>query len=230
MYIASQTREGDVDDFFRHENQPIPPTLSNEGLTRTGEKRDLLDCRPTNETTSNDSQRLMLKCSTAHYLQPGTCATFDDYANDVFVLYMVNELSKVSRVDIVWDIYRPDSLKGTTRERRGTGTRRRVHASTRIPGNWQSFLRNDDNKQELFRFLATADEKEIYSTFEDEVLGSSNSVVSSVVNPCSHEEADTRIFVHVNEIAQRGHSKVMVRTVDTDVVIIAIANFLDIGL
>ena len=42
--------------------------------------------------------------------------------------------------------------------------------------------------------------------------------------------ADTRIFVYVNEIAQRGHSKVMVRTVDTDVVIIAIAHFLDIGL
>ena len=55
-------------------------------------------------------------------------------------------------------------------------------------------------------------------------------MVSSVVNPFSHEEADTRIFVHVNEIAQRGHSKVMVRTVDTDMVIIAIAHFLDIGL
>ena len=36
--------------------------------------------------------------------------------------------------------------------------------------------------------------------------------------------------MHVNEIAQRGHSKVMFRTVDTDVVIIAIAHFLDIGL
>ena len=233
LYIASQTREGDVDECFRHENQPIPPALSNEGLLRTGEKRDLLDCRPTNETTSNDSPKVDAKVfdgpAVVHYLQPGTCATFDDYANDVFVPYMVR------RVDIVWDIYRPDSLKGTPRERRGTGTRRRVQAFTRIPGNWQSFLRNDENKQELFRFLATkcihyqtADEKEIYSTFEDEVLGSSNSVVSSVVNACSHEEADTRMFVHVNEIAQRGHSNVMVRTVDTDVV--AIAHFLDIGL
>ena len=44
LYIASQTREGDVDEFFRHENQPIRPTLSNEGLIRTGEERDLLDC------------------------------------------------------------------------------------------------------------------------------------------------------------------------------------------
>ena len=241
LYIASQTREGDVDEFFRHENQPIPPAFLNEGLIRTGEKRDLLDCLPTNETTLNDSPKVDPKVfdgpAVVHYLQPGTCATYDDYANDAFVPYMVDELSKVSRVDIVWDIYQPDILKGTTRKIRGTGTRRIVHASTRIPGNWQSFLRNDENKQELFRVLATkcvhyetADEKEIYSTFEDEVLGSSNSVVSSVVNPCSHEEADTRIFVHVNEIAQRGHSKVMVRTVDTDVVIIAIAHFLDIGL
>ena len=106
-----------------------------------------------------------------------------------------------------------------------------------LPREYLEILRNDENKQELFRFLATkfvhyqtADEKEIYCTFEDEVLGSSNSVVSSVVNPCSHEEADTMIFVHVNEIAQRGHSKVMVCTVDTDVVIIAIAHVLDIGL
>ena len=154
LYIASQTREGDVDEFFRHENQPIPPALSNEGLIRTGKKHDLLDCLPTNETTSNDSPKMFDNPAVVHYLQPGTCATFDDYANDVFVPYMVNKLSKVSRVDIVWDIYRPDSLKGTTRERRGTGTRRRVHASKRIPGNWQSF-RNDENKQELFRFLAT---------------------------------------------------------------------------
>ena len=115
-----------------------------------------------------------------------------------------------SVVLILCDIYRPDSLKGTTRERRGTGTRRRVHASTRIPGNWQSFLRNNDNKQKLFKFLAmkcaqypTVDDKELYKTFEDKVLGSSNSVVTSVVNPCSHEEADTRIFVHVNEMAQQ---------------------------
>ena len=139
LYIVIQTREGDVDEFFRHENQPIPPALSNEGLIRTGEKRDLLDCLPTNETTSNDSPKVDAKVfdgpAVVHYLQPGTRATFDDYANDVFVPYMVNELSKVSRVDIVCDIYRPDSLNGTTRERRGTGTRRRVHASTQIPGN-----------------------------------------------------------------------------------------------
>jgi len=28
LYIASQTREGDVDEFFRHENQSTPPSLA----------------------------------------------------------------------------------------------------------------------------------------------------------------------------------------------------------
>ena len=83
LYI---TRECDLDQFFRHENQPIPPALSNEGLIRTGEKRNLLDCLPTNETTSNDSPKVDAKVfdgpAVVHYLQPGTCATFDDYANE----------------------------------------------------------------------------------------------------------------------------------------------------
>ena len=42
------------------------------------------------------------------------------------------------------------------------------------------------------------------------------------LQPCSHKEADTRIFVHVLDPVEQGHSKVMIRTVDTDVVILAI--------
>ena len=32
--------------------------------------------------------------------------------------------------------------------------RRRVLPSAQIPGNWQSFLRDSDNKTELFQFVA----------------------------------------------------------------------------
>ena len=44
-------------------------------------------------------------------------------------------------------------LKASTREKRGTGARRRVLPSVTIPRNWQDFLRSDDNKKELFSFL-----------------------------------------------------------------------------
>ena len=42
---------------------------------------------------------------------------------------------------------------------------------------------------------------------------------------CDHEEVDTRIIVHVRDSLQRGDNHVMVRTVDTDVVVILIRLF-----
>ena len=41
------------------------------------------------------------------------------------------------------------------REQRGKGVRRRVVDSAVIPGNWQSFLRVDSNKVELFSYRST---------------------------------------------------------------------------
>ena len=43
------------------------------------------------------------------------------------------------------------------------------------------------------------------------------------IDPCSHEEADTRMFLHVAHAVQEGHRKIMIRTVDTDVVVLAIS-------
>ena len=46
----------------------------------------------------------------------------------------------------------------------------------------------------------------------------------------SHEEADTRILLHVVHCAQQGLRKVIIRTVDTDVVVLAIGHFLALRL
>ena len=62
----------------------------------------------------------------------------------------------ISRLDLVWDRYIEDSLKGTARAKRGKGIRRRVLAGGAIPGNWRDFLRVDKNKTELFNFLSRA--------------------------------------------------------------------------
>ena len=45
---------------------------------------------------------------------------------------------------------------------------------------------------------------------------------------CNHEEADTRIVIHVYDALERGAKKVMVRTVDTNVVVILIGQFYNI--
>lgn len=119
-----------------------------------------------------------------------------------------------------------------TREERGKGVRRRVLPSTRIPSNWQSFLRVDGNKEELFRFLAeqsvatlNSDDKEVYCTTGDKVLASPEREDTSTLQPCTQEEADSRMALHVQDATSRGLKKIMIRTNDTDVVVLAVSLF-----
>ena len=44
LYISCQTRDGNLEDFFQHENQAWPPALSDGGRLRLGTKSDLLTC------------------------------------------------------------------------------------------------------------------------------------------------------------------------------------------
>jgi len=69
-------------------------------------------------------------------------------------------------------------------------------------------FRNNENKQELFRFLAqkcvdyeTEGSKTTYSMVDDQLVRSSRGTITSALAPCSHEEADSRIFVHVKDMA-----------------------------
>ncbi|KAL9953366.1 hypothetical protein ACROYT_G040774 [Oculina patagonica] len=88
-------------------------------------------------------------------LQPKAVSTFEEYFDSVFAPYILRKLNDVKRLDIVWDVYKDDSLKKATREKRGSGQRRKVLLTTRIPSDWKGFLRVDDNKDELFKLLST---------------------------------------------------------------------------
>ena len=48
---------------------------------------------------------------------------------------------------------------------------------------------------------------------------------SSDVQRCDHEKADTKIAVHVLHAFNKGHNQVLMRTVDTDIVVIMIGLF-----
>ncbi len=161
-------------------------------------------------------------------LRPGTAKTFQDYATDVFVPYIKSQLQHVTRLDIVWDVYLPESLKADTRSKRGKGVRRRVESSSAIPGNWQEFLRIDENKTELFSFLAKntagiTTNKQVITTHHTDVLCTNRQDVLGLA-PCTHEEADTRILLHLEDAVRQGHNKVSIRTVDTDVVVLAVTS------
>ena len=162
-------------------------------------------------------------------LKPIGVKTFQDYATHVFLPFIKAKLQNVQRVDIIWDVYVEDSLKSTARENRGKGVQRRVAPSNAIPGKWQEFLRLSDNKTELYTFLAHqivenfSGDKEVYTTCGQNVLCSRIVQDVSPLAPCSHEEADTRIFLHAVHCANKGHRRIMIRTVDTDVLVLAIS-------
>jgi len=228
LYIGCQTHDGNLDEFFRHENQVCPPSLSDAGRLHLGAKSDLLVCLE----GLSEAQSVSPVVTTAiidgaaivQMLKPGAAKTFQEYANQVFIPYISGQLQYISRLDLVWDCYRGDSLKATAREKR-----RRVIESAPIPGNWQNFLRVDLNKKELFSFLSKSliqsfvePTKGLVVTDGEQVLSVPSQNDLHLFSPCSHEEADSRMMLHVAHAAQQGHQGILIRTVDTDVVVLAV--------
>ena len=188
----------------------------------------LEDLIPPRENASSPAVEVVILDGAAivNMLAPGTTKTFSENATQVFLPYVTSQLQHASRVDVVFDEYLPDSLKAATRKKRGKGVRRRVEPSSSIPRNWQAFLRIDENKVELFSFLAMKiaakeTEKQIVSTHRTDVFCTQPRDVAGLA-PCTHEEADTRMLLHVEDAVKQGYTKVSVRTADTDVVVLAV--------
>ena len=94
-----------------------------------------------------------------------------------------------------------------------------------MPKNWKDFLHVDGNNTELFGFLSqeiTRHQpeygKKLYATHGSDVLSCPAELDLTNLAPCSHEEADTRLLLHVTDVILKGCKKVAIHTVDTDVV------------
>ena len=221
-----QSREGYLEEFFSHEVQSFPPSLSEFGkLYLPGTKSEFMKClEPLHESTPPEtfSCKVLDGAVIVHCLSIAGITTFKEYAEKAFMPHLQSHLQGTERLDVVWDTYRPDSLKESTCQKRGKGVRRKVSGETKLPRNWSDFLHDSSNKKELFDFLTYKvanvvfpEGKAVYITSEESVL----TVCSSSPMPnCNHEEADTSIVVHVPHALQQGLTTVQVRTVDTDVV------------
>ena len=105
LYIACQARQGDIDNFFEHENQACPPSISDMGQLRQGSKSDLLEClancSPSSQNMSEVDAKVFDGAAIVHMLRPGVSRTFDDYAQQIFIPYIISQLVSVIRVDII---------------------------------------------------------------------------------------------------------------------------------
>ena len=243
LYIACQTRECDLDEFFSHENHSYPPSLSLYGKIRQASKSDAIkifskyaeaQCEEPNVTAL-----VIDGAALVQMIPPRESATFGDYCRNELTSQLLSKVrrSSITRLDIVFDFYREKSIKGSAREKRGTGTRIRVSDSTPITRKWRNFLRVNENKAELFRLIARICTTEaalcntqVVVANDDDVTINNEAINKEQISPCNHEEADTRMFVHVKSLSNLGHQRVVIKTVDTDVIVIAISLFRQLGL
>lgn len=111
LYIACQTRDGDLEDFYRHENQPWPPSIAEKGNLRPGVKADLakiLEGYAGQHISSHpDVKVLVLDGAVVVQMpSPGSAKTFQEYAETVFNPFTLKKLQNGKRLDNVWDVYK----------------------------------------------------------------------------------------------------------------------------
>ncbi|KAG1697672.1 hypothetical protein GQR58_005902 [Nymphon striatum] len=188
LYISCQTKDGNLDDFFRHENHACPPALS-DGWSL--------------HLVSIDGAAIV------QMLKPAVCKNFREYEQQIFIPYMSTKFQCSSRLDLVWDTYRTDSLKASARAKRGKGVRKCVVVEGAISRNWQNFLRVDtNNKTQLFKFLSEAlllwfnlKDMQLVVTDGEEVCSKPPLSELSSLAPCTHKEAGSRMLLHISHAA-----------------------------
>ena len=99
----------------------------------------------------------------------------------------------------------------------------------KLPKKWNIFLRDSDNKTELFSFLSNAVSEAECPTGKKIYITNGQSVIAkgggSPMGICTQEEADTRLVVHLIHCLNNGARKISVHTIDTDIVVILIGQF-----
>jgi len=122
----------------------------------------------------------------------------------------------------------PSSIKESTREKRETGVRTKVAGKNKLPGNWADFLRDPANKQELLEFLSQKVASMNYRERKDVITSGATTVFAGTgrfMAPRDHEEADTRLLIHLKDALLNECTTCLVRTVDTDVIVFILGKF-----
>ena len=154
------------------------------------------------------------------------------------VINMLTSLARAygaCRVDFVGDRYHDRSIKDVERgERAADGTMEMLINSQEqaLPKQWQKFLSSGANKEQLLCFIAKqfcestlqdgltyyVTHKELCFRFSRGDESQSGSVIQHLTS--DHEEADTRIMLHVLDAKE--HNNIIIHSPDTDVAVIAI--------
>ena len=140
----------------------------------------------------------------------------------------------VTRVDLIFDRYLPDSVKNATRSKRRRnkiGINKQIaNRCTALPSDLDTFYTIQSNKENLERFLTdeflgwsdVLPRVELVTSggFQDATKAASSIGRNVTTLYSNHEEADTRILLHGKDAARCVFYRTVVFSVDTDVLVL----------
>lgn len=168
--------------------------------------------------------------------------TFQDVASR-FLSHVTHSTQDIStdviQIHIAFDVYRENSTKSQTREKRTeksgkTYSAYEIRPSTKVPAEyWKQFLAIPENKAHLAALyidymkekkgnLTTANQSLYVSVGEDEdgIMITRSAVLPALDIISNQEEADTRLVLHTCAVANTGAKVIVVCSPDTDVLLL----------
>ena len=125
LFISCQSRECDLLEYFHHDNQSFPAALSDGGKLHSCQKSQLASILKTTigtaDTRPEASAIIVDGSALINTLPPRASKTFEKYATKDVIPTVEAFASIYRRTDIIFDVYRPTSLKAETRSKRGQG-------------------------------------------------------------------------------------------------------------
>ena len=126
------------------------------------------------------------------------------------------------RIDIVFDVYQPYSIKHLERMRRkmNSGIQYKRITSQQIVHQWRSYLQSSDNKTKVIEFVfqewqqphsrSLLQSKTLFVTSKDKSIKITDRTVEKVPElDCKQEEADAKLLLHAKHASDTGSKSVM---------------------
>lgn len=246
LFIACESREGNIDEFFNHENNINPPSISEFGKLRklTGGQDEMVKCFYRSNTLENPaadmemgSSVLVVNASSVSLdLPPNIAMTVKDYSNTVFNKFIDLKCASYNRIDVVFENSQENSLIEMTRENAVTlKYLSLIDNDTKLPSTkklFEKLFNNWKSKNQFIKLLQSNlieslsfNENRRFNTTSDSIVIFNNisdydvTDISSI--SISREDTNARLLLHVENAVNNGHESITISTNDFNVIVVA---------
>ena len=238
MLLVASSRKLNMRDVLQYPLGPFPWALSDfDGNIRKTNKsalvRKLEGTSSAAETIATPSACILDGMSLLHKMR-GDNLTFEQLS-DQLLEYVLRASEGSTRVDLVFDVYQPMSIKQTERTLRGSD--QGIRFTSIVLGHkiqqWRRLLQCGVSKMNLIAFILEQWQQPqkrqllglttLFITSREKCFRINSDSVSGVTElKTTQEEADTRILLHAKHVPD-DYSSIIIAAEDTDIFLLCLA-------